>query len=83
MEVTLPRCRYRADVAGYRSVPRQIGSTGCSNVNRRCAICDETTVKASPRGDASKGCAIVASFSKRGSARIIQTCTMVIRFSGV
>src|SRR5205809_7576288 len=32
MEVTLPRCRYRADVAGYRSVPKQIGPTavfGC------------------------------------------------------
>ena len=27
MEVTLPRCRYRADVAGYRSVPKQVGST--------------------------------------------------------
>src|SRR5205823_12368576 len=27
MEVTLPRCRYRADVAGYRSVPKQIGPT--------------------------------------------------------
>jgi hypothetical protein len=27
MEVNLPRCRYRADVAAYRSVPKQIGST--------------------------------------------------------
>src|ERR1044071_9261274 len=27
MEVTLPRCRYRADVAGYRAIPKQIGST--------------------------------------------------------
>src|SRR5947208_12636297 len=27
MEVTLPRCRYRVDVAGYRSVPKQVGST--------------------------------------------------------
>jgi hypothetical protein len=27
MEVILPKCRYRADVAGYRSHPRQIGST--------------------------------------------------------
>ena len=27
MEVSLPRCRYRADVAGYRSAPKQLGST--------------------------------------------------------
>jgi len=38
MEVTLPRCRYRADVAGYRSVPRQIGSTAVFECKR--VLCD-------------------------------------------
>ena len=38
MEVTLPRCRYRADVAGYRSVPKQIGSTAVFECKR--ALCD-------------------------------------------
>src|SRR5205085_1568236 len=27
MEVSLPKCRYRADVAAYRAQPKQIGST--------------------------------------------------------
>jgi len=27
MEVTLPRCRFRADVAGYRNIPKQVGLT--------------------------------------------------------
>jgi hypothetical protein len=38
MEVTLPRCRYRADVVGYRSVPKQIGSTAVFECKR--ALCD-------------------------------------------
>src|SRR6201989_726090 len=38
MEVTLPRCRYRADVAGYRSVPKQIGSTAIFECKQ--ALCD-------------------------------------------
>src|SRR6476659_9428831 len=38
MEVTLPRCRYRADVAGYRSVPRQVGSTAIFECKQ--ALCD-------------------------------------------
>src|SRR5262245_9592647 len=38
MEVTLPRCRYRADVAGYRSSPKQIGSTAVFECKR--ALCD-------------------------------------------
>src|SRR4029450_8965763 len=38
MEVILPRCRYRADVAGYRSVPRQIGSTAVFECKQ--ALCD-------------------------------------------
>jgi hypothetical protein len=38
MEVTLPRCRYRADVAGYRNVPRQIGSTALFECKQ--ALCD-------------------------------------------
>ena len=38
MEVTLPRCRYRADVAGYRSVPKQIGSTAVFECKQ--ALCD-------------------------------------------
>ena len=38
MEVTLPRCRYRADMAGYRSVPKQIGSTVVFECKQ--ALCD-------------------------------------------
>lgn len=38
MEVTLPRCRYRADVAGYRSVAKQIGSTAVFECKQ--ALCD-------------------------------------------
>jgi hypothetical protein len=38
MEVTLPRCRYRADAAGYRSVPKQIGSTAVFECKQ--ALCD-------------------------------------------
>lgn len=38
MEVTLPRCRYRADVAGYRSVPKQIGPTAVFECKQ--ALCD-------------------------------------------
>ena len=38
MEVTLPRCRYRADVAGYRSVTKQIGSTAVFECKQ--ALCD-------------------------------------------
>jgi len=38
MEVTLPRCRYRADVAGYRSTPKQVGSTAVFECKQ--ALCD-------------------------------------------
>jgi len=38
MEVNLPRCRYRADVAAYRSVPKQIGSTVVFECKQ--ALCD-------------------------------------------
>ncbi|MGE5214044.1 MAG: hypothetical protein ACM3NN_10180 [Nitrospirota bacterium] len=38
MEVTLPRSRYRADVAGYRSIPKQIGSTALFECKQ--ALCD-------------------------------------------
>jgi len=38
MEVTLPRRRYRADVAGYRSVPKQSGSTAVFECKQ--ALCD-------------------------------------------
>jgi hypothetical protein len=38
MEVTLPKCRYRADVAGYRSRPRQIGSTAVFECKQ--VLCD-------------------------------------------
>src|SRR5215211_755424 len=38
MEVTLPRCRYRADVAGYWSVPKQFGSTAVFECKQ--ALCD-------------------------------------------
>ena len=38
MEVTLPRCRYRADVAGYRAISKQIGSTAVFECKQ--ALCD-------------------------------------------
>ena len=38
MEVTLPKCRYRADVAGYRPHPKQIGSTAVFECKQ--ALCD-------------------------------------------
>lgn len=38
MEVSLPKCRYRADVAAYRSHPRQIGSTVVFECKQ--ALCD-------------------------------------------
>jgi hypothetical protein len=38
MEVTLPQCRYRADVAAYRSIPKQIGSTAVFECKQ--ALCD-------------------------------------------
>ena len=38
MEVSLPKCRYRADVAAYRSQRRQIGSTVIFECKQ--ALCD-------------------------------------------
>lgn len=38
MEVTLPKCRYRADVAGYRPHPKQVGSTAVFECKQ--ALCD-------------------------------------------
>ena len=38
MEVTLPKCRYRADVAGYRPHPKRIGSTAVFECKQ--ALCD-------------------------------------------
>jgi hypothetical protein len=38
MEVSLPRCRYRADVVAYRSQRRQIGSTAIFECKQ--ALCD-------------------------------------------
>jgi hypothetical protein len=38
MEVSLPRCRYRADVAAYRPMPKTIGSTAIFECKQ--ALCD-------------------------------------------
>jgi len=38
MEVSLPKCRYRADVAAYRAQPRQIESTAVFECKQ--ALCD-------------------------------------------
>jgi hypothetical protein len=38
MEVSLPKCRYRADVAAYRSHPKQIGSTAIFECKQ--VLCD-------------------------------------------
>ena len=38
MEVSLPKCRYRADVAAYRLAPREIGSTAIFECKQ--ALCD-------------------------------------------
>ena len=38
IEVSLPKCRYRADVAGYRPHPKQIGSTAVFECKQ--TLCD-------------------------------------------
>lgn len=38
MEVSLPRCRYRADVAAYRPLPKKFGSTAIFECKQ--ALCD-------------------------------------------
>jgi len=38
MEVSLPKCRYRADVVGFRSHPKEIGSTAVLECKQ--ALCD-------------------------------------------
>jgi hypothetical protein len=38
MEVSLPKCRYRADVAGYRTHPKQVGSTAVFECKQ--TLCD-------------------------------------------
>jgi hypothetical protein len=38
MEVSLPRCRYRADVAAYRSLPKKFGSTAIFECKQ--TLCD-------------------------------------------
>jgi hypothetical protein len=38
IEVSLPKCRYRADVAAYRPAPKQIGSTAIFECKQ--ALCD-------------------------------------------
>src|SRR4029077_17370570 len=38
MEVSLPSCRYRADVAAYRLAPKKIGSTAIFECKQ--ALCD-------------------------------------------
>src|SRR5690348_11471726 len=38
MEVSLPKCRYRADVAAYRSYPKQVGSTAVFECKQ--VLCD-------------------------------------------
>ena len=38
MEVSLPRCRYRADVGAYRSLPKKFGSTAIFECKQ--ALCD-------------------------------------------
>src|SRR4026208_1905586 len=38
MEVSLPKCRYRADVAAYRLAPKRIGSTAIFECKQ--ALCD-------------------------------------------
>jgi hypothetical protein len=81
MEVTLPRSRYRADVAGYRSVPKQVGSTAIFECKQ--ALCDLRRDNCRSESTSKRLEAICnrRQFSKRASARIIQTCTTVIRFS--
>src|SRR5215475_5350890 len=38
MEVSLPKCRYRADVAAYRLAPKKIGTTAIFECKQ--ALCD-------------------------------------------
>src|SRR5262245_51873789 len=81
MEVTLPDADIGPMWPAIGLFRSKLDQQRCSNANRRCAICDETTVALSRRASDSKLSVIVARFSKRVSVRIIQTCTMVIRFS--
>jgi hypothetical protein len=81
MEVTLPRCRYRADVAGYRSVPKQVGSTAVFECKQ--ALCDLRRDNCHSEAARRRLEAICnrRQLLEARSARIIQTCTTVIRFS--
>ena len=50
MEVSLPQCRYRADVAALSTAARTDSDRPrSSNANKRSAICDETIVIATLR----------------------------------
>src|SRR6058998_2422046 len=68
MEVSLPSCRYRADVAAFRLALKQIGSTAIFECKQ--ALCDL-------RRD---NCQSDASFSKGASAHIIRTCGTAIPY---
>ena len=81
MEVTLPRSRYRADVAGYRSVPKQVGSTAIFECKQ--ALCDLRRDNCRSEST-SKRLEAICNRRQVFEARLrthYQTCTMVIRFS--
>ena len=68
MEVSLPNCRYRADVAAYRLAPKRIGSTAIFECKQ--ALCDlrRDNCRSEPPASDSKRFASVARFSKSVSA---------------
>jgi hypothetical protein len=80
MEVSLPNCRYRADVVAYRLARKQIGSIAIFECKQ--ALCDlrRDIVRATPHASDSKQFLNAASFSKSVSARIIPTCVPAIPY---
>ncbi len=80
-EVSLPQCRYRADVAAYRSRMREQTVTAIFEVNRRCLICAEIIVRARRRGNVSSPSRAVVRRSKNIFASITPLFGRAIRSS--
>ena len=81
MEVSLPKCRYRADVAAYRLTPKRGGNPQrFLSVNRHFAICGEIIARAKMLACNSRRFANAASFSKGASAHTIRACETVIPY---
>jgi len=78
MEVSLPKCRYRADIAAYRLTPEKIGSTAIFECKQ--ALCDLRRDNCVSHASSSKRSANAVSFSKSAFAPIIRTCETAILY---